>query len=178
MTFDMKKHLKERFFTEHLYNSLTVTDESMTVMLWNLSGQAVGYQVYSPLKPKKSAVPQEAKYFTHVTKGHTAMFGTETIGWNSPFMFITEGIFDAARLHSNGLPAIAVLGNNPLHLVSWFKTLPFTTVAAVQGDKAGLMLALSTDRAVFLPETHDVNDLDEQTFLKLFSPYFESEPTV
>lgn len=178
MTFDMKKHLKERFFTPHLYDGLTVSDESMTVMLWNLSGQAVGYQVYSPLKPKKSAVPQEAKYFTHVTKGHTAMFGLETVDWDSPFIFITEGIFDAARLHSNGLPAVAVLGNNPQHLVPWFKTLPFKVIATVQGDKAGLMLALTTDSAVFLPEGHDVNDLDEVTFLRLFSGYFDPETIV
>ena len=178
MTFDMKKHLKERFFAPHLYDGVTLTDESMTVMLWNLSGQAVGYQVYSPLKPKKTSVPQDAKYFTHVTKGQNAIFGIETLDWDGGFIFVTEGIFDAARLNSNGLPAVAVLGNNPQHLSGWFKTLPHKTIAAVQGDKAGLMLALTTDSAVFLPEGHDVNSLDEPTFLKLFSPYFDPEPIV
>lgn len=175
MTFDMRQHLKKRFFAPHLYDGLTVSDESMTVMLWNLSGQATGYQVYSPLKPKKSSIPQEAKYFTHVTKGHTAMFGIETVNWNSPFMFITEGIFDAAKLHWFGLPAVAVLGNNPQHLIPWFKILPFKVIATVQGDKAGLMLALTTDEAVFLPEGEDVNSLSDLDFVKLFSKYFLSD---
>ena len=172
---NLEAHLIERFFHTARYSGCTVTDDSMTVMLWNLSGQCVGYQVYSPLKPKKASEPREAKYFTHLTKGQDAVFGLETVRWQTPILFVGEGIFDAARLHAYGMPAIAVLGNSPTHLTSWFNTLPHTTVAAVQGDKAGLMLALRTDRAVFLPEGEDVSSLPEEKFIKLFKPYYDPE---
>lgn len=171
--FNMALHLAQRHFNPAFYTGVTVTDTQLTVMLWNLSGQAVGYQVYSPLNPKKAGNLEEAKYFTHATKGKDAVWGLETVGWSSPFVFITEGILDAARLHSIGLPAVAVLGNNPKSMSGWIMELPHKTVAAVQGDKAGLMLALNTDRAVFLPEGEDVGSLPEEKFMDLFGKFME-----
>lgn len=178
MNFDMRQHLESRFFTPDLYTGVTVTDNNMTVILWNLSGQMCGYQVYSPLLPKKAKVPVEAKYFTHITSGQNAVWGLETVDWDSAYIFITEGIFDACRLHRYGLPAVAVLGSNPQHLVGWFKSLSQTTVACCQGDKAGLLLSLTTDCAIYLPEGHDVSDLDEDKFYEMFSPYVDPPPIV
>jgi len=168
---NMSLHLAERYFNPNFYSGVSVTDDELTVMLWNLSGQMCGYQIYNPNKPKKAKEPRDAKYFTHVTKGKDAVWGTETVEWNSPFVFVTEGIFDAARLHYHGLPAVAVLGNNPKSMSGWLMELPQDTVAAVQGDTAGLMLALSTNRAVFLPEGHDVSSLPEKEFMELFRQF-------
>jgi hypothetical protein len=178
MEFNMLEHLAFRHFRPTRYSGVTLTDDTMTLLLWNLSGEIVGTHTYRPLGDKKSHDPNTAKYFTKVTKDKSGFWGIETVEWSSTFLFVTEGIFDATRLHDCGFPAIAVLGNNPQHLVSWMKTLPHTTIAAVQGDKAGLMLSLCTDRAIFLPEGHDVDSLDTDTFLKLFSKYFDPEPLV
>lgn len=169
---DMSMHLESRFFTPSLYTGVTITEEEMTVMLWNLSGQAVGYQVYNPHKPKKAKLQRDMKYFTQMTTGQNAVWGIETVGWMNDILFVTEGIFDACRLHRFGLPAVAVLGSNPQHLVSWFKALPCKTIACCQGDKAGLLLSLTTDSAIFLPEGEDVSSLPEEKFQELFSPYF------
>ena len=175
---NLSKHLIERHFRTSLYTGCTVTDVDMTVMLWNLSGQLVGYQVYNPSLPKRAKEPRDMKYFTHLTKGQDAVFGLETVKWTVPFLFVCEGIFDAARLHAWGMPAIAVLGNAPVGLASWMKTLPQTTVATVQGDEPGLMLAMSTDKAIFLPDGQDVSSLTEEDFCKTFSPYFDPKPCV
>lgn len=166
----MQEHLKQRFFTPSLYDGVTITDEDMTVLLWNFSGQLVGYQVYSPLKPKKADVPRDAKYFTHSTAEMSAVWGLETLGWAN-FFFVTEGLFDAARLHSFGISAIAVFGNNPTKLTSWLRTLPYLTIAAVQGDAAGMKLATCADEAVFLPEGHDVGSLSNEMFVEVFQKY-------
>lgn len=178
MKFDMHDHLRERHFYPGKYSGVSVTETEMSTLLWNLSGEVVGYHVYRPHGDKKSKVNEEKKYFTHVTKGKSAVWGLETLDWSRPYLFITEGIFDAARLHYHGLAAIAVLGNNPQHLGNWLKTLQYTAIAAVQGDKAGLMLALTTNSAIFLPEGNDVDDLPEEKFLELFSKYFDPEPLV
>lgn len=172
----LSKHLIERNFRISRYNGCTVTDVDMTVLLWNLSGQLVGYQVYNPSLPKKAKEPRDMKYFTNITKGQDGVFGLETVKWTFPYLFVCEGIFDAARLHAYGLPAIAVLGHHPTHLTSWLKALPHTTVAAVQGDKAGLMLALVTDLAIYLPEGEDVGSLSEQQFNDFFKPFFDPDP--
>jgi hypothetical protein len=169
----MREHLKTRFFNPDLYSSITVTDTELTVLLWNLTGQAVGYQVYNPAKPKKAKERSEMKYFTHVTAGQNAVWGLETLEWNSPFVFVTEGIFDACRLHYHGFPAIAVLSNNPTHLNSWFSSLPQITIAAVQGDKAGQVLASITDRAIYLPKNEDVGSITEEDFDSMFRNFIK-----
>lgn len=174
--FDMRQHLESRFFAPCLYNGVTVTEEEMTVILWNLSGQLCGYQVYNPHKPKKAKEPRECKYFTHLSTGQNAVWGLETLEHRFPYLFITEGIFDACRLHSVGLPAIAVLGSNPQHLLSWFTALPQKIIACCQGDKAGLLLALTADQAIFLPEGEDVSSLPDEKFFETFRKYLDPDP--
>ena len=175
MEFNLTDHLETRYFRISLYSGASINDDTLTVILWNLSGSPVGYQSYSPLLPKRAKNPKEAKYFTYVTEGALAVFGLESLQLGDSFVFVCEGIFDAARLHSWGIPAIAVLGSNPLHLVSWLNTLPQTTISAVQGDQAGLMLSLLTDKAVFLPAGEDVSSLSSADFQKFFSPYTSAQ---
>ena len=174
----MKAHLKSRFFDTTKYSGLALTDETLTVMLGNLSGQCVGYQCYTPSLPKLHVDdPRLARYYTWVTKpcasknGELAVWGLETVHWADSVLFLTEGVFDACRLHWFGLPAVAVLSNNPVHLTSWLKALPSTKVACVQGDRAGQKLARYGDKRVLLPEGHDVGDLPESDFQQLFTEW-------
>ena len=174
----MRDHLLSRFFDVTKYSGVMVEDEFVTLPLWNLSGQMVGVQTYNPSQPKKEVGdPQLQKYFSWVTKpcasknAELAVWGLETVNWTDRFLFLTEGIFDASRLHWHGLPAVAVLSNNPVHLASWFRDLRQTTVACVQGDKAGQKLANFGQHVVRLPENEDVNSLKEEAFAELFAPW-------
>ena len=172
-------HLKDRYFDLHRYTTVTIDDDTneVTLSLWNLSGQMVGYQVYNPNKPKKQVGkdPRSAKYFTYVSEGQNAVWGLETVRWRDSFFFLTEGVFDACRFHHHNMPAVAVLGNNPTHLHSWLKSMPNLSVAAVQGDKAGLHLALHAKAAVYLPEGKDVGELTDYEFNNLFRYYMSWE---
>lgn len=145
----------------------------MTVYLWNLSGQLVGYQVYRPGQPKTGLDdPREQRYFTHMTRSGTSpalsVWGLETLVKGAP-VFLCEGIFDACRLHSVGLPALAVLGNDPQHIGSWLWCLPQRKIAVCQGDRAGQKLA-KFGEPLHLPEGMDVGDLPEEDFRRIFTP--------
>ena len=176
---NLKQHLNSRYFDYTRYSGVFLDEVESTVFLplWNLSGQMVGYQQYSPSKPKAHFDdPKLAKYFTWVTKpaasknAELAVFGLETLDYNKP-LFLTEGIFDACRLNWNGFSAVAVLSNNPKHLGNWLSLLPVTTVAVCDGDVAGKQLAKFGDRAILLPVDRDVGDLTEDQFNSYFSEY-------
>lgn len=175
---NMLAHLASRYFDPEKYSGVTVTDEMVTFILWNLSGQAMGMQCYNPSQPKKEVGdPKLQKYWSWVTKpcasknAELAVFGLETVRWTDKVLFLTEGVFDAARLHWNGLPAVAVLSNNPMHLTGWLMGLPSKKVACIQGDKAGLSLAKFGDECVMLPEESDVNSLSEEQFAEYFGKW-------
>lgn len=169
---NLKEHLHNRYFDYSRYDGVHLDEDNTTVFLplWNLSGKMVGYQQYSPLNPKTSFDdPKKAKYFTWVTKPaasknpELAVWGLETLDYNKP-LYLTEGVFDACRLHWNGMSALAVLSNNPLHLRNWLSLLPVTVVTCVQGDVAGKQLAKFGDRAILLPDGCDVGDLTQDQF--------------
>lgn len=161
-------HLKSRHFNPDLYQGLGLDGNVLTLPLWNQSGVMVGYQVYDHTKPKGSNKnPREQRYFTYVTPGQSAVWGLETLHNDGP-LYLTEGVFDACRLHSRGFQAVAVLTNNPQHLLSWLYALTNTVIAAVQGDQPGRKLAGYTQYAVYLTEGKDVGDLTEQEFNQFF----------
>jgi hypothetical protein len=172
----MLNHLHSRFFDPTRYSGVTVTNDQMTVLLWNLSGQAVGWQTYTPSQPKKEVGdPRLQKYFSWVTKpcasknSELAVFGLETVNWSDNVLFLTEGIFDASRLHWHGLPAVACLTSNPVHLMEWLFALPQSKVACVQGDAAGQKLAKYGNEQVWLPAGKDVSDLETSEFATFFA---------
>ena len=174
----MLQHLKDRWLVPEKYTGITITPLVATFPLWNVSGKMVGYQTYNPSKPKthNPKNPHDAKYFTYSTKNELAVWGLETVDWlaiDKP-IFLTEGIFDAARLHYYGLQAIAVLGNNPKHLSNWLNLLPSNTVSVVQGDLAGKKLAKFGNFSIFLPETKDVGDLSFEQFELYFKKYYNN----
>lgn len=174
----MKAHLQSRWFDVSMYPNVVVDTDTVTFPLFNMSGKMVGYQTYNPSQPKKEVGdPRLQKYFSWVSKpcasknAELAVWGLESVHWADSVLFLTEGVFDACRLHWHGLPAVACLSNNPVHLCSWLKGLPSRKVACVQGDKAGRALAKFGDVAVWLPDTKDVGDLTETEFNQLFSKW-------
>ena len=137
-------NLKERGVD--LNKTYVITDietNVATFLLYNLSGQLIGYQQYNPnSKDKKTNHPRTARYFTYVSKyaKNIGVFGVDTIDKRN-YLFITEGIFDAIKLHNLGLPAVAVLSNHTKILRSWFKALNKTTIVICDNDDAGRKLA-------------------------------------
>jgi hypothetical protein len=137
--------------------------------LYNLSGQMVGYQKYNPDYEKTGQSnlenPRMAKYFTWVSEeGYgrkIAVWGLESLNlMTDSFVFITEGIFDAARIQEAGYPALAVLSNNPGNsLKSWLKTLIQKKIVIYDNDKAGKKLIKVGDFAYTVPNGKDANDL-------------------
>lgn len=168
----MRNHLLSRGLNPANYSGVYVDHDSATFLLWNLSGQLVGYQVYRPDKEKsRSGEPRDRRYFTFVSRfgGSSptiAVWGLETLDARKP-VYICEGIFDACRLHSLGLSAIAVLGNNPKPLQGWLSCLPQKKIAVCDGGSAGAKLSDFADESFFFPEGRDAGDSTDEEILNL-----------
>jgi hypothetical protein len=139
----------------------------------------VGYQKYNPDYEKTGQSnlenPRMAKYFTWVSEeGYgrkIAVWGLESLDlMTDKFVFITEGIFDAARIQEAGYPALAVLCNNPSDsLKSWLETLIQKKIVIYDNDKAGRKLMKVGDYSYTVPSGKDANDLspeEAKIFLK------------
>lgn len=163
------QHLKKRYMNTHLHK-VWVSEENRcaTFPLWNLSGQMVGYQRYQPDKSKtQNNDPTEGRYFTRAgsnevgtystekwAKGPVAVWGLEA--WNlSSTLFLTEGIFDAARVTDRGYAALAVLSyavspqlKNWLYIVKQVRQV----VCVCDNDESGLKLAKYGHKAHVVPD--------------------------
>lgn len=123
------EHLKERYLNIDLYSCIMVFDDVIIFPLWNLSGQMIGYQQYRPGADKKQKNdPREGKYYTslHGDKNEKplAMWGLESYSYRSNVLILTEGIFDACRMHNNGIPAVALLTGSYKHFRNWLYCQP------------------------------------------------------
>lgn len=169
----------EDSLADHLKNRGVDIDKTRVIMdeetgdtyffLYNFSGQMVGFQKYNPdyVKTGQSNLdnPRMAKYFTWVSEEgygrHIAVWGLESLDvMKDKFVFITEGIFDAARIQEAGYPALAVLCNNPTDsLKNWLKTLIQKKIVIYDNDRAGKKLISVGDYAYTVPSGKDANDL-------------------
>jgi len=106
-----------------------------TFLLYNLSGKLIGYQQYNPAGSKSFRQSKDekykdlARYWTYVTKGgefnnkrEIAVWGLDTYDLSKE-LFLTEGIFDAAKIHNAGYAAIATLSNDPEPVKEWFRII-------------------------------------------------------
>lgn len=155
---DIESHLRTRGVDPSQIKVIMDKQNNMaTFLLYNLSGQLIGYQRYNPNGNKKEhGDTLAAKYFTWVTKespatSKLAVWGVENIDKNNPNLYVAEGIFDAVKLKNAGLPAIAVLTNNPKLLKSWFTILNKHTVSITDNDDAGRKLGNITDETYPVP---------------------------
>lgn len=132
----------------------------LSVNLFNLSGEMVGYQLYRPWSnDKKVNDPHTGRYYTYAIAGKDAVFGLEIDNKRGP-LFIVEGIFKAAKLHSLGYNAIAVLTSHPKRMRPWFRILGETRdlIGIGDNDPAGQKLVNTVGRGALSPI-----DLDEMS---------------
>jgi len=161
----VESNLCDRHFDKSLHRVWIDEDEGVaTFPLWNLSGQMVGYQQYRPDGEKKLFNnPREGRYFTHRKNKAVGVWGLEA--WHlSNVLFITEGVFDAARITSKGYSAIATTSNDldKTHQ-AWLYCVRSArpTVAVCDGDKAGLKLSKYSERFHVMPSGEDLGDASD-----------------
>lgn len=160
---DLVQHLKSRHLDFQLHRPMLDEAEVVaTFYLYNLSGQLVGYQQYRPLGEKKPQNnPKEGKYFTYRKQPTLSVWGVESLHLSPQVVFVTEGVFDAARLTNRGYSALAVLSNNPTpDLRNWLRMLNRRVVVVADNDEAGKKLAKFGDYVEYTTEK-DLGDSDE-----------------
>lgn len=153
------------------------TEQVATFLLYNLSRQIVGYQQYRPNggKGDRSVHPKLMKYYNYISKpcaskdAQIAVWGVQTVNFKTNYVFLTEGIFDAVKLHNLGLEAVAVLCNNPKHIKSWIRGLNKFTISICDNDAAGRKLASLADLALFPEEDKDLGDMTESEVIQLLN---------
>lgn len=167
------EHLRSRHLDLDLHRPVVDEVEDVaTFYLWNLSGQLVGYQQYRRSGEKKPQNnPKAGKYFTHRKLPTLAVWGVESLHLTPHVVFVTEGVFDAARLTERGYSAIAVLTNNTgKDLSNWLRMLNRRVVAVCDNDAAGRALAKFGDTAVFT-EDKDLGDSSEEYVTDLLARF-------
>lgn len=170
---NLADHLKRRHMDVALHNPvLDDVERVATFYLWNLSGQLVGYQQYRPEGVKKPQNnPKEGKYFTYRKMPTLAVWGVESLHLTPHVLFLTEGVFDAARLTERGVSAVAALSNNPTaDFRNWLTCLNRKVVAVCDNDVAGRRLAKFGDVAVYTQE-HDLGDSSDEYVTRLMEMF-------
>ena len=167
------EHLKERHVDLNLHRPWIDEDERVAVFyLYNLSGSIIGYQQYRPDADKmKDNHPKEGRYFTYRKQPTLAVWGVESLHLTPHVVFLTEGVFDAARLTERGYTALAVLTDDPTKdLRNWLSMLNRKVVAVCDNDKAGRRLAKFGDVAVFT-EDKDLGEATDEYVTRLLETY-------
>jgi hypothetical protein len=172
----IEQHLKERHLDIKLHKPFL--DEELniaTFYCWNLSGQLVGYQQYNPTGNKQIFNSKlEGKYYTYRNK-HTptvVVWGVESLYQSDGVIYLTEGIFDAARMTYIGESAIAAMTNNPpKDYKNWLQMLTRPIVAVCDNDPAGLKLAKFGDYVEVVPDGKDLGDAPDDYVKYLLNTY-------
>ena len=165
------EHLKDRHLDVELHRPMIDEEDRVaTFYLYDLTGRAIGYHQYRPEGEKK--LPNDfknGKYFTW-RKGY-APWGVESLSLTPHVVFVTEGMFDAARITERGYSAIATLTNDPQRDFSnWLSMLNRKVVAVCDNDAAGRRLAKFGDVSVFT-EDKDLGEADDAFVTKLLETY-------
>ena len=162
----VKEHLIRRHLDLDLHRPV-ISEEEKTVVfyLWNLSGQMVGYQQYRPFQlEKKTNHPTESRYFTYSKQPTIIVWGLESFYLRDDVLFLTEGVFDAARLTQLGYPALALLSCDPKKDTrNWLRMLNRRVIAVCDNDTngSGRKLAKFGDEAYYL-ESKDLGDSSDE----------------
>jgi hypothetical protein len=170
---NLEQHLKERHLDMTLHKPILHQESGVvTFLLFNLSGQIVGYQQYRPNANKdKKNDPKEGRYFTKIRKQTVSVFGVESLHLTPNVVFVTEGVFAAARLTSRGVSALAVLSNDPTQdCRNFLRCLSRKVVVVCDNDSAGRKLAKVGDVAVFT-EDKDLGDSAESFVEQLIAKF-------
>ena len=133
----MTLHLKSRDIDFDIHRPI-ITKDSATFICYNLSGQLVGWQRYAPNRKSMCSNNPDGRYYTYRSNSHISIFGLETYNSNTKCIFVTEGIFDSARLTKRGATAFALLTNSPnSSMLNFLACLSQRIVAVCDNDNGG-----------------------------------------
>jgi hypothetical protein len=170
----MKTHLISRYVDIKLHRPI-ITNQTATFLLYNYNGQLVGWQRYAPNNKHLSNNSFSGKYYTYRSNSQIAIFGLESVDIKSRIIFITEGIFDAVRLTSYGIPAIALLTNAPnSSMLNFLTCLGRKLVGVCDNDDGGRFLRnrlAKITNAFYTPSTKDLgesSDFEVENLINIF----------
>jgi hypothetical protein len=177
MTQSILSHLKSRHLNIELHRPIVDEENGIaTLLLYNLSGQIVGYQQYNPKGDKKTDNSKATgKYYTYKSKqlNTVVLWGVESLYQSNGVIYLTEGIYDAARLTNRGQSALATLTNNPpKDYLNYLKLLNRPIVVVCDNDNAGKKLAKYGDYVEDVPsEYKDLGESPESYVSQLIEKY-------
>lgn len=134
------------------------SSNTITFPLYSFNHELVGFQQYRPKGDKTIRRDfRNGKYFTYVSPDKVAVWGLESLRFRSDLLVICEGVFKACPFHKFNIPAIAVLGNNPVHLTKQLQLLSLTRklIVVPDPDKAGMRLTKYGDNYLVPPKPVD-----------------------
>lgn len=170
---NIREHLLSRKVNFEIHSPiLDEENEIATFLLYNLSGQIVGYQQYNPNGEKKVFnCKAKSKYYTYRKSPTVALFGIETLALSTGPVFLTEGLFDAARISYYGKSVLATLCNHPpKDYQNFLQCLHRPIVVICDNDNAGYKLSKYGDY-VEIPNEKDLGDESEEYVLSLIEKY-------
>jgi hypothetical protein len=163
----VREHLFSRHMDLDLHTAWVCEDDRLVVFpTYNLSGQMTGYMQYRPEGSKDVNNDPMGRYWSYRNRDLLTVWGLES--WLlSDTLFVTEGIFDAARLTSLGYSAVAVLSNNPKQLMNWLRMQRRKVVSVCDHGKAGENLAKYGDHSfTTLDDLGSASDEEVQLLLE------------
>lgn len=150
----LKLHLVSRH-VQLSYHRPILGEGVATFLLWTPA--LTGFVQYRPGADKK-AFGRAGRYYM---RGR-GPFGWESLERPGP-IFLVEGIFDACRLHSMGVAALAALSNDPgPSFMEQLYGLGRPIVAVCDGDAAGRKLAKYGHDFIECPSSQDFSDVSEE----------------
>jgi len=142
---ETRQHLLSRGFDpdryRYTYDEATGT---IHINLYSADKRFIGYQEYRPHSQVKGGQDLEnhgKRYYTDVSNKNDAnsvMWGIENINADKDYLFITEGVFDAAPINQLGEPAIAALSSSLAGAkIQQLRFFGKKIIAILDNDKAG-----------------------------------------
>lgn len=171
-------HLRDRHMNLDLHRVILSDSGIATVLLYNLSGQMVGYQRYNPAFP--SAFPGDGKqsnlrdrrYYNYVASGKIGVFGLESFSLDVPCVFVVEGVFDACRLTARGACAVAMLTNTPSSsMKNFLDCLGKPLIAVCDNDPSGRKMRRMGHHHETVQGGKDLGDCSEDFVDHLINKY-------
>jgi hypothetical protein len=171
---NIREHLLSRHMNLELHKPILDEEKGLaTYLLYNLSGQIVGYQQYNPNGQKGVFNSKEhGKYYTYRKSPTVTVWGLESLHLTDGVIYLTEGVYDAARMTARGQTALATLCNNPPRdYRNWLWMLGRPIVAVCDNDPAGRKLAKYGHYVEVVPDGKDLGDAPDEYIEYLLDKY-------
>ncbi len=160
---DLIKHLLSRHYDPSRYQTTWLDEVQglITFPLYDLGKRLQGCQQYRPSSmDKKSHSRETSRYYMDRRAQTFGVFGLETLKPDNHIVFIQEGIFQTAMLHSLNLPAIGIMGASNVHPIHELRLAGYTTLSLADGDLAGESVGKMCNGYYQLANGTDINDYD------------------